>query len=94
MIPIETLVPKTAEIVLLVLAVAIALTFFRLLRGPTLADRVVALELLTAIAVAIIAVYSMEYRQPLLLDVAIVLALISFLGTVGFSHYLVRVQRR
>lgn len=70
------------------LAVTIALSFIRLRRGPSLPDRVVALDLLTTVGIAITAVYAVITGQPVILDVATILALISFLGTIAFAYYL------
>jgi multicomponent Na+:H+ antiporter subunit F len=72
------------------LAVAILLAFYRVLRGPTLADRVVALDLLASMAIGIIAVYAIATDDSVVLDIALVLALLSFLGTVAFGFYLER----
>jgi multicomponent Na+:H+ antiporter subunit F len=71
---------------LLVLAMFIA--FVRLVRGPSLPARVVALDMMAALAVGIIAVYAEVSEQPIFLDVAIVLALIGFLGTVAFAYFI------
>jgi len=76
------------EIVLAVLALAALAGFVRLLRGPSLPDRVVAFDFLTAVGVGISAVYSMAHNQPVFLDVAVVLALISFVGTIAFARYI------
>ena len=73
-----------------ILALAFALTFVRLLRGPSLPDRVVAIDLLTALSIGIIAAYAIATEQPAFLDVAIVLALVAFLGTVAFAYYIER----
>lgn len=70
------------------LSVAVLMAFVRLARGPSLPDRVVALDLLATLAIGMIAVYSIARNQPVLLDVAIVLALLAFLGTVAFARYL------
>lgn len=70
------------------LAVAIGGTFLRLLRGPTLLDRVVALDLLAFITVALIAVMAIDSGQRALIDVAITVALIAFIGTVVFARFL------
>jgi multicomponent Na+:H+ antiporter subunit F len=72
----------------LLLTLAIVLTFIRLLRGPSLPDRVVALDLLTTVAIAGSAIYAMATNQPAFIDVATVLALISFLGTIAFAYYI------
>lgn len=73
-----------------VLSVALLLGFLRLIRGPSLADRVVAFDLMVAIMVGMVALYSIYAGQPVYLDAALVLGLISFLGTVIFAKYLMR----
>lgn len=70
------------------LTLSVVLSFIRLLRGPSLPDRVVAFDLMTSVAVGIMALYSIATEETVFLDVAIVLALISFLGTVAFARYL------
>lgn len=75
-------------IILPVLAVSVLIIFFRFLKGPSLSDRVVALDLLITAGIGIIAVYSIITNQPAFLDIAMILALIAFLGTVAFSYYL------
>jgi len=72
------------------LTIAVILAFVRLVRGPTLPDRVVALDLIATLMIGIIAIYAIATDEPVLLDLAIVLALISFLGTVAFAHYIER----
>lgn len=71
-----------------ILFVAIVLIFIRLVQGPSLPDRVVALDILSAVGIVIIAVYAMATNQAVFLDVALILALISFLGTVAFAFYI------
>ncbi len=72
------------------LMLAILLTVARLLRGPSLPDRVMALDLLTTLGVGVIAAYAIATGQAAFLDVAIATALISFLGTVAFAYYIER----
>ncbi|WP_448591535.1 monovalent cation/H+ antiporter complex subunit F [Thermoflexus hugenholtzii] len=79
-----------AWIALTMMSLAMVLAFLRLAYGPTLSDRVIALELIGTLVVGIIAVYAMVWSLPVLLDVAIALALIGFLGTIAFAHYLER----
>ncbi|WP_428266160.1 monovalent cation/H+ antiporter complex subunit F [Haliangium sp.] len=82
------------EILLVVLALAMALAFLRLVRGPSLADRVVALDVVATAAVAVLIVRAVDHDQPVLLDVAVALALITFVGTVAFASYVERRARR
>ena len=79
-----------AKLALALVGLALFLTFIRLVRGPTLPDRVVALDLMGVLAVGMIAAYAVATDQPQLLDPATVLALVGFLGTVAFARYLKR----
>jgi multicomponent Na+:H+ antiporter subunit F len=72
------------------LALSILLCAVRLLRGPTLANRVVALDLITVLAAALAAVFAIRFDQQVFLDMTIVVALVSFVGTVAFAYYLER----
>ena len=69
------------------LSAGLLLAFIRLIRGPSLPDRVVALDLIATLSVGIIAVDAIASRQPVILDAAIVVSLIAFVGTVAFAHY-------
>ena len=82
-----------ADVVLAILAGGLVLAFLRLARGPSLPERVVALDLMATISVAMAGVYSVGHGQTIFLDVAIVLALISFVGTVAFAEYVGRRAR-
>lgn len=73
---------------------SLVLTFVRLVRGPGLSDRVVALDILSLIGICVTGVYAIATEQSLFLDVALVLALISFLGTVAFAFYIERRNAR
>ncbi|MEZ4512001.1 MAG: cation:proton antiporter [Chloroflexota bacterium] len=75
-------------VALTLLTVTIGLSFVRVWRGPTLPDRVVALDILTTVGIGITAVYAVITEQDVWLDVATVLALISFLGTIAFAYYI------
>lgn len=73
-----------------ILCAALLLAFVRLVKGPTVADRVVALDLLAVISVGVIIVYDVATELPVFLDAAIVLALVGFAGTIAFARYLER----
>ena len=75
-------------IILPVLMVSIVLVFIRFFKGPTISDRVVAVDLLVTIGIGVIAVYSILTHQPTFLDIALILALIGFLATVAYSFYI------
>ena len=69
------------------LLLALGLCFFRIARGPTLADRVVALDVLNILAVAYCALLAIASGRDVFLDAAIALALVAFLVTVAFGRF-------
>ncbi len=60
----------------------------RLILGPSRADRVVALDLITMLLVAIAAQLSLLYEESAYLDLGLAIALIGFLATVAFARYI------
>lgn len=72
------------------LGLAFLLVAVRLLRGPSLPDRVVALDVIAYLAVGVIAVLVLATGHTVYLDAALVLALIAFLATVAFARYVER----
>jgi multicomponent Na+:H+ antiporter subunit F len=80
-------------IAMVLLCIALMLAFVRLVLGPSLPDRVVALDLIAAISAGFITVYAIDRDQHVFVDAAIVLSLITFLGTVAFTQYLERRAR-
>lgn len=70
------------------LCIAAALALVRIARGPSLPDRVIALDLLTMVGLGFLAVYAMATGETVYLDIGIVLALVTFLATVSFAYYI------
>ncbi|MBA2557832.1 MAG: cation:proton antiporter [Chloroflexi bacterium] len=85
---VEELVDGAVAVALTLLSVALFVAALRLFRGPSLPDRVVALELIASVLTGTIAVYSIGAEQPIFLDVAIALSLVAFLGAVAFARYI------
>jgi multicomponent Na+:H+ antiporter subunit F len=79
---------------LALLGLAMMLAFWRLVRGPSAPDRVVALDLIGGVSVGMIAVYTALTGERHLLRVAMGLALISFMGTVAVARYLEKKEPR
>ncbi len=75
-------------VVMPVLGLAALLILIRLSRGPSLADRVISIDLLLLLGVGMTAAYSVVMEEPILLDVSILVALVAFVGTVAFARYL------
>ena len=75
------------------LSATLVMAVIRLLLGPRLPDRIVALELVSVTAVGLIVLYAIQTKEPGFLDAATAVALIGFLGTVAMSRYLERRAR-
>jgi multicomponent Na+:H+ antiporter subunit F len=71
---------------LAILSLALVLAFLRLARGPSLADRVVALDVAGATIVSAAIVHAVGSGLAVFVDVALVIALIAFLGTVAMAR--------
>lgn len=66
------------------------IALIRLGKGPTAADRVVALDVMTIISISLIVFVATLARRIIYIDVALVYALISFIGVVAVARYLER----
>ncbi|MCW2335943.1 multicomponent Na+:H+ antiporter subunit F [Sphingobium sp. B2D3A] len=81
-----------------VLAVPLALAFllagWRMVTGPSFADRFVALDMLTAIAVGFAALTTLATGRGAFLDIALGISLINFVATAAFAVFLERKRRR
>ena len=78
------------SVVIVVLAASAILVLYRFIKGPTLPDRVTAIDLITTMIIAIIVVFSILWDSPNFFDVAMVLSLISFLGSISYAFYLTK----
>lgn len=76
------------RVAMAMLVAALLLALIRLMKGPALPDRVVALDLMSTLVTGILGTYAVIADQAVLIDVAIVVALVTFLGTVAFARYL------
>lgn len=84
------MLPTATIIALVLMAAAIGLSLYRIVKGPTLPDRVIALDLAGSVCAAFLAAGAIALRQPLLLDVLLGLAMILFFSSTAFARYLAR----
>ncbi|SDR93496.1 multisubunit sodium/proton antiporter, MrpF subunit [Gillisia sp. Hel1_33_143] len=83
-----TLIDFLSYFVIPVLTVSVILIVIRFIKGPSIIDRIIAVDLIITTGIGFIGTYSILTNQPAFLDVAMILALIAFLGTVAFSYYI------
>ncbi|TVR11178.1 MAG: pH regulation protein F [Planctomycetota bacterium] len=67
------------------IVISLLLSLIRLLRGPTLADAVIALDLITTLAVGAMGVTALATGHKLYIDIALVVGLVAFLATVALG---------
>lgn len=91
MTPIEVFAAQFLDVCvhvsLAVLTISLILTVVRTVKGPSLPDRIVALDMLVAVGIGFIAVFGVLTRYYLYIDVAITLGLVGFLATVAFARF-------
>lgn len=75
-------------IALIILSLALIVSLARIIIGPTLSDRVLALDLLTVVAMGFVGAIAVRTGLWLFLDIAIALALLGFLATVALARYI------
>jgi multicomponent Na+:H+ antiporter subunit F len=85
----ETFLELCVQISLGLVCAAFFIAFLRLVRGPTLSDRVLALDMLVTVGIGFIAVLTVRTGYAQYLDVAIGLGLVGFLATVAFARYII-----
>jgi len=71
-------------------AVAVTMTFWRLLRGPSAPDRILALDTLYVNTIALLVLLGIHLDSPLYFEAALLIALMGFVGTVALCKYLLR----
>lgn len=81
-------------ITLVTLGLALLMAFIRIVRGPTLPDRIVGMDLFGVLVVGLIVVLAGSSGARASLDAAIVISLIGFVGTVAYATYVERGERQ
>lgn len=71
-------------------SIAIALSLIRVLKGPTLPDRVVAFDVIGVNLISIVAVLSVVLHTKAYLEVILIIAILAFISTIAFSKYIER----
>jgi multicomponent Na+:H+ antiporter subunit F len=83
-------VDLASMIALILLGLALLVSIVRIVIGPTLPDRVLALDLMTVVVMGFVGAVAVRTGLMLYLDIAIALALLGFLATVALARYILR----
>ncbi len=78
------------NIVMFMLAMAAAIVFVRLWKGPSLPDRVIATDLLGTLTVGLLVVGASASGQRAFMDAAIIIALIAFVSNIAYARFIER----
>lgn len=73
-----------------VVSIAMLLSLYRLLRGPTVPDRILALDTLSVTAVAELMLLGMYIKSSIYFEAALIIAMLGFGSTVVLSKYVIR----
>ncbi|MBB3275628.1 MULTISPECIES: K+/H+ antiporter subunit F [Pseudoxanthomonas] len=73
-----------------VVGLAMLLALWRLLRGPTVPDRILALDTLFVAGIAELMLFGMHLDTPIYFEAALIIAMLGFVGTVVLSKYILR----
>jgi multisubunit Na+/H+ antiporter MnhF subunit len=86
--PLEPAVIIVATLGVAVLAVGIVICLYRMLKGPHLADRVLAADMLSLHVLALVVLLAIKFESAIFFDAALVVAILGFASTVAFSQYI------
>lgn len=75
-------------IFLIIMGIGIVFCFLRMLKGPTSADRAVALDTVTTVTIAFLVVLGYVFDRYIYLDVSLVYAVLMFVGSVTIARFL------
>lgn len=75
---------------LFAVALAMLLSLWRLLRGPSVPDRILALDTLYVNTIALLILFGMHLRSAIYFEAALVIAMLGFVGTVMLCKYVMR----
>lgn len=84
------MVETILTISLIFFGIAIAVTIFRIIIGPSLPDRVLSLDVISVQIVSSLAIISVLLKTQVFLEVILVLAILAFIGTIAFSKHIER----
>lgn len=86
----QALVTLAVAVCMHVVGLAMLLALYRLLRGPTVPDRILALDTLFVAAIAELMLFGIYLNSPVYFEAALVIAMLGFVGTVVLSKYVLR----
>jgi len=90
LIPLTPTLESALGIAVLIVGVASVLSLIRLLIGPSVPDRILALDTLYVNTIALVVLFGLRQGSMLYFEAALLIAVMGFIGTVALSKYLLR----
>ncbi|KOS64559.1 Na(+)/H(+) antiporter subunit F1 [Lysinibacillus agricola] len=84
------MIEKILLLALALFSVSIALSLFRVIRGPSLPDRAIALDTIGINLLSAIAIVSIILKTKAYLEAILILGILAFIGTIAFTKYIER----
>ena len=84
------MIEKILLVSLALFMVAIALSLFRVIKGPSMPDRAIALDTIGVNLISAIAIVSIVLKTKAFLEAILILGILAFIGTIAFSKYIER----
>lgn len=78
------------QIAFFMVGLALFFNFYRLIKGPSIPDRILALDTLYINSIAILILFGLYQQSALYFEAALLIAVMGFVGTVALSKYLLR----
>jgi multicomponent Na+:H+ antiporter subunit F len=78
------------KISLFLLILSILAALYRVIKGPSMADRVQALDTISITIIAGVAIYSVLFKSHAILEVILLIGILSFIGTIAFARFIER----
>ena len=89
-IPISEILATALTIAIFIVSAASVLALWRLLAGPSVPDRILALDTLYVNTIALVILFGLKQGSMLYFEAALLIAIMGFIGTVALSKYLLR----
>jgi multisubunit Na+/H+ antiporter MnhF subunit len=82
------MIATTVLVCAVLLSVASVLAVWRLMRGPTILDRIIGFDMLTVCTIGLVVLSSVWWKTHMYIEMMIIFSLLGFIGTVAFVTYL------
>ena len=89
-VPISSHLDVALDISIFIVGIASVLSLIRLLIGPSMSDRILALDTLYVNTIALVILFGLKQGSMLYFEAALLIAVMGFIGTVALSKYLLR----